>query len=125
MRIKPVYLVAKYYAKPRNPSQTFRAGYLSDEKNVQFDEAVDIVTHLKPKDLSTARIILNITEQKVLKDGFSNGQSFMELFQYFYTNSPQEISRALQAVGITISQPVAEEISTPTEAVQVETEVKE
>lgn len=105
MKNKQVFLVAKYSTKPRNKFQTYVKDHVKTEENMQWDESVDIVTHIKDKDLSTARIILNITKQSIVKNNFNTDKDFMELFQYFYTSSPQEISHALRRVGIEVSEP--------------------
>ena len=105
MKLKSVYLVAKYYAKPKNPKNTRFAGYTKDENNMAWDEQVVITYGLKNKDLDTSKIILNINEQKVVKNSFKNGRSFLELFQYFYEANPQQISQGLQQLGITIGKP--------------------
>jgi len=103
--MKNVFLVAKYYAKPKNPKQTRFAGYVKDEDNMAWDEQVIVTSGLKNKDLDTSKIILNINEQKVVKNSFKNGRTFMELFKYFYEANPGEISRGLQQLGITIGKP--------------------
>lgn len=123
-----VYLVAKYTATPRNRSQTYKSGYVTDSDNMQWNEEVDVVTRLKDKDLVSARIILNIIEQKVVKNNFNNDKSFMELFQYFYTSSPKEISHALQRVGISVAEPKETtdgEVEHVSEDVQAESEASE
>ena len=103
-RPKSVYLIGRYTQKPRDPRQTFRPGYVKNEHNMQWDERVDVTVGLKDRDLSTSQIILNISEQKVVKNSFMNDKSFMEMFQYYYTSSPQEISQALKNCGISISE---------------------
>lgn len=102
---KNVYVLGKYSQKPRRPDQTFKPGYVKGEGNMQWDERVDVTVGLKNNDLRMAQIILNISEQKVVKNSFSNDKSFMELFQYFYTSSPHEMSQALKNCGITVSEP--------------------
>ena len=102
---KKVYIVAKYSMKPRRPDQTFRPGYVKGEGNMQWDEHVDVTVGLKNRDLSMAQIIINISEQKVVKNSYGGDKSFMELFQYFYTSSPHELSQALRNCGITVSEP--------------------
>ena len=120
---KDIFLTAKYVSKPRNRSQTFRAGYMKDDSNVQYDEAIDITRGLKDRDLTEAKIILNINQQTVVKNSFdidkTNG--FMDLFQFFYVNSPEQISQALRQVGIVIETP--EEVVTPVDEVPTVVEV--
>jgi len=101
---KNVYIVARYAMKPKDPSQTYKAGYIKDPDNMRWDERVDVVLGLKDRDLGMYQIILNITESRIIKNSFNNDKSFMELFQYFYTSSPKEISAALRNVGIVVGE---------------------
>ena len=104
MKPKKIYLIAKYFAKPKNPKNTRFAGYMKDNDNVAWDEQVIITNGLKSKDFDTAKIVLNISEQKVERNGFQNGRSFMELFQYFYEANPNEISNGLQRLGVSLKK---------------------
>lgn len=102
---KNIYLTAKYAAKPRFPHLSSQTGYMKDDANVKYDEVIDVTRGLKHKVLSEARVILDITAQKVIKNTFSDDKSFMQMFQYFYESSPQEISQSLRQVGIIIETP--------------------
>lgn len=113
-----VYIVANYSMKPRDTSQTFRPGYIKDGNNMRWDESVDVRIGLRNRDLTSSQIIINITEQKVVKNNLNNNKSFMELFSYFYSSSPTEISKALKATGISVTEtketadePIQEDVS--------------
>lgn len=106
-KLKNIYLVAKYFAKPKDRRMTSVKGYMADPANVQWDEQVEIIAGNKPNVFATAKIVLNITEQKVERNGFTgSNKSFSELFEYFYTASPKEIGRSLLAYGIRVEKPV-------------------
>jgi hypothetical protein len=110
MKLKNAYLIAKYSAHPRKKHATGVAGYMKDPNNVKWDEQVNITLGLKNKDFLAARIVLNITEQKVERNSFQNDKSFMELFEYFYNANPKEISQALQSIGINVGKKEHEHI---------------
>ena len=114
MKQKDVYLVAKYAAKPRKKHATATAGYMKNPANVQWDEQVIITLGLKNKDFLSARVVLNISQQKIERNSFQNDKTFEEFFQYFYTANPQEISRGLQQVGITVGKKEESTSSEPT-----------
>jgi len=99
---KSVFVCAQYFAKPRNPKMTRVPGYMADESNVVWDERVDVTHGLKDKDLLASKVVINISEQTVVRDSFNSGKGFYELFEYFYTANPREISQAIQRFGITI-----------------------
>ena len=104
MKQKNVYLIAKYSAHPRKKHATATVGYMKDPANVQWDEQVIVTLGLKNKDFLTGRIVLNINEQKVERNSFQNGKTFMELFEYFYNANPQDISRSLQQFGLQVGK---------------------
>lgn len=101
-RPKSIYVFAQYYAKPKNPKMTRVAGYMSDPNNIVWDERIDVTHGLKDRDRIAAKVIINISEQTVVRDGFNSGKSFEELFQYFYESNPKEISQAIRRFGITV-----------------------
>ena len=39
-----IYLLATYVARPKNPRQTSRAGYITDPNNIQYDENLSIAS---------------------------------------------------------------------------------
>ena len=48
-----IYLLATYVARPKNPRQTSRAGYITDPSNIQYDENleqnyINSHIHMKP-----------------------------------------------------------------------------
>ena len=104
MKQKNAYLIAKYSAHPRKKHATATAGYMKDPNNVKWDEQVNITVGLKNKDFLSARIVLNITEQKVERNSFQNDKSFMELFEYFYNANPKDIGQALGSIGINVGK---------------------
>lgn len=104
MKQKDVFLVAKYAAKPRKKHATGVAGYMKNPANVQWDEQVIITLGLKNKDFLSARVVLNISKQSITRNSFQNDKTFEEFFSYFYSANPQEISRGLQQVGITVGK---------------------
>lgn len=99
---KAIYLIAKYYAKPKHPGRTFIKGYMKNEENIAYDEQIAVTKGLRDKDLLSSKIVLNISEQKVVHNAFQNDKSFTELFEYFYNGSPQYIGGALRELGVSI-----------------------
>ena len=107
---KSIYVFAQYYAKPKNPKMTRIAGYMSDPNNIVWDERIDVTYGLKDKDRVAAKVIINISDQTIVRDGFNSGKSFEELFAYFYSANPKQIADAIRRVGITIEQTTTEEL---------------
>jgi hypothetical protein len=104
MSKKKVYILASYFAKPKNKKMTAVKGYMKNPDNVAWDEQIGVSIGLKDKQLSTAKVVLNINDQVIVKNGFNTDKTFMQLFEYFYSASPQEISRQLKLAGITVEE---------------------
>ena len=85
MKTKSIYLVAHYAAKPKNPAKTHIPGYMKDPENVRYDEQVHISTRLRTKDITGAKIIMNLSEKQVQTNVFNGNKDFDELFKYFFT----------------------------------------
>ena len=84
MKKQSIYLVANYTAKPKNPEKTHIRGYMKDPANVRYDEQVHISTRLRPKDLTSAKIIMNLSDKIVQVNNFNHNKNFNELFKYFF-----------------------------------------
>ncbi len=118
---KSIYVFAQYYAKPKNPKMTRIAGYMSDPNNIVWDERIDVTHGLKDRDRIAAKVIINISEQTVERDGFNSGKSFDELFSYFYEANPKQIADAIRRFGITVRKTDVNAISEDVQGKEEET----
>lgn len=84
MKTKSIYLVAHYVTRPKNPKMTHVPGYMKDPANHQYDEQVQVSTRLRPKDITGAKIIMNLSEKQVQTNSFNGNKNFDELFKYFF-----------------------------------------
>lgn len=92
MAQKGIYLLAFYVAKPRDPRQTYKAGYMKDPANIQYDERIEITKGLKDKHRMSAKVVLDLTNKKIVSNGFNHNTGFDEMFKYFYEGYSQYIS---------------------------------
>jgi hypothetical protein len=76
------YIFAKYLAKPRDPTKTHIKGYMTDPKNVRYDELVGFSVGLKKRDEEN-QIILDIDGQKVVKNTMNENNDWSQLMNYF------------------------------------------
>jgi hypothetical protein len=90
-------------AKPKNPRQSSQPGYMSNPDNIQWDERMYISQGLRKKD-HQMNVILDLTEEKIIKNSFNSGKSFEEVFKYFYEaygdyidDSVNKINEAIQS----------------------------
>lgn len=78
-----IYLIAKYTGMPKDPRQTSKPGYMLNPENIHYDEQVYLTRGLRQKDLQK-QVILNLSEQKIVKNTFNPGKTFEEIFTHFY-----------------------------------------
>jgi len=94
MASKNLYLVAFYFARPKRGVNTTRAGWMEKSGNLQYDERVEITRGLK-KDVSMAKIVLNLNTKTVEKNGWSDTRDFKELFKYFFKGYHDYITQVM------------------------------
>jgi hypothetical protein len=97
MKSQTIHLVAFYYAKPRAGVRTTQKGWMNDPNNIQYDERVEVTRGLK-SDTYAAKIILDITNQKVVKNTWSDVTDFAEIYGYYARNYADYLNNALQAI---------------------------
>lgn len=93
MTNKSIYLVAQYLKKPRDPKATNQKNYWINEENARWDELVEF--HTRIKDESKFNVVLDLVNQKVVKNNMSDNYSWEQLSDYFYSRYSQEIVRAV------------------------------
>jgi fructose-specific phosphotransferase system component IIB len=98
MKKQNIYLVANYVAKPRDPRRTHVPGYMKDPANIQFDEQVQVSTRLRKQDLTTAKVIMNLSNKTVDKNSFNGNKNFDELFKYFFKGYHKYITEVMAKI---------------------------
>ena len=96
-----IYLVAQYVAKPKNPKLSSQQGYMSNPDNIEWDERMYISQGLRKKD-HEMNVILNLTEEKIVKNSFNSGKNFQEVFTYFYENYGDYIDDCVNTINETL-----------------------
>ena len=98
MKNKSIYLIAKYTAKPKDPKQTHNPGYMKDPANLQYDEQVYVTRGLRDKDLQN-NIIINLTEEKIVKNTFNTVATFDDIFKHFYEGYAEYIDQSVNQLN--------------------------
>jgi len=93
-----IYLVAKYTGTPKDPRRTVQPGYMKDPENIHYDEQVYISRGLRDKDLKN-QVILNLTEEKIVKNNFNPGKTFEEIFTHYYDNYAEYINDGINTLN--------------------------
>lgn len=95
MKEKDFFIVVKYFKRPRDPGQTRLKGYFDNVDNFYWAESVNITKGLKTRDRNSAELILNLNQQRVLRNSKGNNETFEELLYYFQQNYPDDINPVL------------------------------
>lgn len=88
MSKKSLYLIAYYYLRPGSRVNTSSKGWMSNDKNFIYDEKVTISSKLTKNDLSMAKIILDLENKTLVRNGWSDGKTFDQVFEYFHQGYP-------------------------------------
>ena len=78
-----IYLVAQYVALPKNPRQTAQPGYMANPDNVRYDERVFVARGYRDRYMQ-GNVVLDLTEEKILKNSFRSERTFEDIFKHFY-----------------------------------------
>lgn len=100
MTTQNIYLVAHYTMKPRDSRKTHIPGYMKDPANIRYDERVQISTRLRQQDITTAKVIVNLSDKKVEKNSFNGNQDFNELFKYFFKGYHKYITEVMAKLDL-------------------------
>lgn len=95
MKNQNIYLVAHYLAKPRDPRKTHVPGYMKDPANFRYDEQVQVSTRLRRQDITTAKVIINLSDKTVDQNSFNGNKDFNELFKYFFKGYHKYITEVM------------------------------
>lgn len=95
MKQKNVYLIAYYHLKPKDPKRTKEAGYINNPENFDYDESINITRGLKTKDELAAKVILDLTEQRVVANRFNDNKDFPSLLAHYQEGYPKYINPLL------------------------------
>lgn len=92
---KKTYVIVTYSKIPRDMSKTSDKEYMSDENNFQYDEKLIVANKLRPKDVSAASIIINLTDEIIEKNRIDSSRTYEELRTYYHSHYP-DLFKALE-----------------------------
>jgi hypothetical protein len=98
-----IYLIAKYTGMPKDPRQTSKPGYMLDPENIHYDEQVYLARGLRQKDLQK-QVILNLTEEKIVKNTFNPGKTFEEIFTHYYNSYAEYIDDSVNQLNGVVNE---------------------
>ena len=108
---KGIYLVAKYFMKPQAHVNTSKAGWMDNPENIRWDEQMLVTRGLKSKD-NSAQVILNLSEKSVVRNTFTQGKTFDEVFIYFLNGYSQYLVPVMGQLDRDYLEAIAAELQT-------------
>jgi len=119
MAKKNVYLVAYYVCKPRHKHvKTTVKGWMDNPDNISWDEQINITVNLKNRDLTTSKVILDLSNKTVHKNTWNNNKSFDEFFNHFYEGYQKYLDPVIEQLGYNLTK---EEVVNTNQLVKNET----
>jgi hypothetical protein len=112
-----IYLVAQYYMKPKAHVRTHIKGWMNDPANIRYDEKVEISRGLRNKDVN-AKIILDLTNKQVYRNGFATDRPFDEVFKYFFANYNEYIIKVMTQLDPVYLDQIVTELEKEMEAAE-------
>ena len=106
---KGIYLVAKYFMKPQAHVNTSKAGWMDNPENIRWDEQMLITRGLKPKD-NNAQVVLNLSEKSIVRNTFTQGKTFDEVFIYFLNGYSQYLGPVMGQLDRAYLEAIAAEL---------------
>lgn len=93
MKDTNVYLLAHYTARPKDPSRTKEAGYMSNPENIAYDERVEFTVGLKAKHRQGAGVVINLSTQEVVFNRFNPSADFEDVIKYYIEAYPEYMEK--------------------------------
>jgi hypothetical protein len=93
-----IYLLATYVARPKNPRQTSRAGYITNPDNIQYDENLEIVRGWRDRYIKYS-VVLDLTNERVIKNSFLKEKTFEELFKQYHEGFGEYIEQTVDELN--------------------------
>lgn len=88
-----MFIIARYPQTLRNPRDASKAGIGSNHAAWQNNEEVICRKSIRPKDQIEASVILDVANQRVVKNRFNENTNFDELYKYFLEHYADYIDR--------------------------------
>lgn len=95
MKTKSRHLLVKYIQRPKDSTKTSIKGYMSDEKNQQWDEAVEFSVGLRKNDIIKYNVILDMDKKIVIKNNMGGESQWQPIWDYYYKNYSKQIEQYL------------------------------
>ena len=84
---------------------------MDNPENIRWDEQMLVTRGLKPKD-NSAQVVLNLSEKSVVRNTFTQGKTFDEVFIYFLNGYSQYLVPVMGQLDREYLEAIAAELQT-------------
>ena len=109
MKDKGIFLVAKYFMKPKDHVRTEKAGWMKDPANIRWDEQMVVSKGIKNRDRD-AQVILDLSKKTVVKNTFRKESNFDEIFIYYLQGYANYLVPVMSQLDPAYIQALAQEL---------------
>ena len=81
--MKNAYLVANYLMVPADKMKTGMKDWMKQPEAVKYNEQITFTRNLKSHDLQTAKVILDLKRQKIVKNSANEDNDYDALFNFY------------------------------------------
>lgn len=92
-----MFIIARYPQTLRNPKDSVKQGIGSNHAAWQNNEEVVCRKSLRSRDQVEASVILDVANQKIIKNRFESDRDFNELYQYYLSHYADYINSWVNA----------------------------
>lgn len=117
MSNRDIHLVAFYYAKPKSHVNTQIRGWMNNPDNIRYDERVEITRGLK-RDSNSAKVILNLSDKRVVRNGWNPDTAFNDLFKYYFKGYHQYVTTVMTQLDAEYFNQMLDEMQAEFDAAQ-------
>lgn len=117
MSNRDIHLVAFYYAKPKSHVNTQIRGWMNNPDNIRYDERVEITRGLK-RDSNSAKVILNLSNKQVVRNGWNPDTAFNDLFKYYFKGYHQYVTTVMTQLDAEYFNQMLDEMQAEFDAAQ-------
>ena len=84
---------------------------MDNPENIRWDEQMLVTRGLKPKD-NNAQVVLNLSEKSIVRNTFTQGKTFDEVFIYFLNGYSQYLVPVMGQLDRAYLEAIAAELQT-------------
>jgi hypothetical protein len=80
---------------------TSQPGYISNPENIMYEETIMVSRGLKSRDRQNGHVVLNLTEELLVKNTFSDEKDFTKLLAHYVDGFGDQINNTVNALNET------------------------